>query len=443
MLGPEVRRPEVRPPESSPAGSPAASPPGLILSPFRAVRYTTRDRSVLARLTSPAYDLIDPDGREVLERTDPHNVVRLILPRADLDGGHDRYWQAARTLAAWRAGGVLAADAEPGLYVYEMVDGSTSTRGLVGAVGLADPAAGIILPHEDTMPGPVADRLALTEATRANFEPIVLVYDGGGAAAELVHGSVSDPPLISMTGADGVLHRIWPVVDAGTIGRVAADLTEQTAVIADGHHRYASYLQQQRRRHADGAGPGPWDRGLAYLVATGAHGPQVHAIHRILSGLPLARALAAAGTVMSVRPVSVSADGAEGLLAAQPRTSFLLTDGRSWHLLTDPDPGAVRRTVDGRRSEAWRALDVTIAHHLLIRSVWQIADDETGVSFGHDVASTMAAVSRGGTALLLRPTPAESVLAVARNREQMPRKSTLFVPKPRNGLLLRTYAEEL
>lgn len=438
MLEPETRRPE-----PSPAGSPLPSPPGLVLSAFRAVRYTTRDRSLLARLTSPAYDLIDQAGQEALEQTDPHNVVRLILPRADPDVGHDRYAHAAHTLASWRTEGVLAADAEPGLYVYEMIDGSTSTRGLVGAVGLADPAARVILPHEDTMPGPVADRLALTEATRANFEPIVLVCDGGGEAAEVVHGRVSDPPLISMTGADGVTHRIWPIVEAATLARIAADLAGQTAVIADGHHRYASYLLQQRHRHANGDGPGPWDRGLAYLVATGAHGPQVQAIHRVLPRLPLTEALESAAKVMTVRPVTVSADGAEGLLAAQPRTAFLLTDGRSWHLLTNPDPAAVNTAVDRRRSAAWRALDVSIAHHLLIRSIWQLPDDESGVSFGHDVPATLAAVRHAGCALLLRPTPAESVLAVARNGERMPRKSTLFVPKPRNGLLLRAYAEEI
>lgn len=443
MLGPEMRRPEVRRPEPSPAGSPVLPPPGLILSPFRAVRYTTPDRSVLARLTSPAYDLIDPDGREVLERTDPHNVVRLILPRADPDGGHDGYSQAAHTLAAWRAAGVLAADPQPALYLYEMLNGSRSTRGLVGAVGLADPTAGIILPHEDTMPGPVADRLALTEATSANFEPIVLVYDGGSAAADVMDERLDDPPLISIAGVDGVTHRVWAIADAATIARVAADLSDRTAVIADGHHRYASYLLEQRRRHAEGAGPGPWDRGLSYLIATGAHGPQVQAIHRVLRRLPLAQALQLAAEVMSVRPVSVSADSAEALLAAQQGTAFLLTDGRSWHLLTEPDQGAVQRAVGTHQSAAWSTLDVSIAHHLLIRSVWQLADNETDVDFGNDVPSTLAAVRAGGSALLLRPTPAESVLAVARNRERMPRKSTFFVPKPRTGLLLRTYAEEL
>lgn len=86
---------------------------------------------------------------------------------------------------------------------------------------------------------------------------------------------------------------------------------------------------------------------------------------------------------------------------------------------------------------------MTLAHALLIGALWQLPDDERAVRFGHDLPSTLAAVRAGGTALLLSPTPADSVLAVARAGERMPRKSTLFVPKPRTGLLLRCYADEL
>ena len=52
-----------------------------------------------------------------------------------------------------------------------------------------------MLPHENTMAGPVADRLALTEATQANLEPIYLVYAGGGAASQAVAAVDGDPPL--------------------------------------------------------------------------------------------------------------------------------------------------------------------------------------------------------------------------------------------------------
>jgi uncharacterized protein (DUF1015 family) len=51
------------------------------------------------------------------------------------------------------------------------------------------------------------------------------------------------------------------------------------------------------------------------------------------------------------------------------------------------------------------------------------------------------AAERSGVALLLRaPSPA-AVAAVARAGARMPRKSTLFVPKPRTGLVLRPLAD--
>ena len=136
-----------------------------------------------------------------------------------------------------------------------------------------------MLPHENTMAGPVADRLALTEATQANLEPIYLVYSGGGAAAQAVSSVDGQEPLASAS-VDGVTHRIWAITDPETLRAIAGDLLPRRAVIADGHHRYATYLRHQADRHAAGAGAGPWDRGLALLVDASTYGPQVHAIHR-------------------------------------------------------------------------------------------------------------------------------------------------------------------
>ena len=61
-------------------------------------------------------------------------------------------------------------------------------RGLIGALRLVPPEAGVVLPHEDVVPGPVRGRRQLMEATQANLEPIFLLYDGGqpGAATRLV-----------------------------------------------------------------------------------------------------------------------------------------------------------------------------------------------------------------------------------------------------------------
>jgi uncharacterized protein (DUF1015 family) len=42
----------------------------------------------------------------------------------------------------------------------------------------------------------------------------------------------------------------------------------------------------------------------------------------------------------------------------------------------------------------------------------------------------------------MRPTPVSAVVAVARAGGRMPRKSTLFTPKPASGLVLRRFADD-
>jgi len=431
---------------SEPSGTEIPVPRGLLLEPFRAERFDPTRVADLAAVTSPPYDVIDDDGVRRFEQMDPHNVVRLILPRepaataGDAEGATDRYARAAQTLATWRSDGILQRDAEPALYVYEETDGEHVQRGLVGAVGLVQPDAGIILPHENTMAGPVADRLALTEATGANLEPIFLVYDGGGAAAAAVGQASERPALLDVETDDGIRHRMWPVTDESVLAGIAADLEPRRAVIADGHHRYTTYLSYQRDRHANGAGPGPWDFGLALLVDASAFGPQVHAIHRVIPSLPVAEAAARAGSAFTVAEVDGSIEVALEALeqAGKAGAAFLLAGDGRFRLLTEPDPAMLAAVLPADRSVAWRGLDATVAHGLLIRTVWEVTDTEDVVDYRHDVAGAVsAAQSTGGTALLLNPTLVEDVVAVAAAGERMPRKSTLFTPKPRTGLLLR------
>ena len=419
------------------------SPAGLVLAPLRALRFDTAVAGPLASLLTPPYDVIDADGVTRYEAVSPYNVVRLILPRGPESGAHSRYAAAAQLLGEWRAAGVLRPDAEAALYVYELRDGEHMQRGLLGAVALCDPDAGIVLPHENTMAGPVSDRLALTEATQANTEPIFLVYDGGGAAS----AAVADPggtPIAESTTDDGVEHRLWAITAASVLADIAADLLPRRAVIADGHHRYANFRQHQADRHAAGDGPGPWDFGLAFLVDATAFGPQVHPIHRVIPGLAPQDAADRAADAWTVQPVDGGAEGARAGLAAAGKAgpAFAIGGPDGWWVLTEPAPLLLEGALPRHHSAAWRALDVTVAHLGLIHGTWGLTDDETTVWYRHDAtAAEQAAGESGGTALLLNPTPAEAVIAVAAAGERMPRKSTFFTPKPATGMVLRTFAD--
>jgi uncharacterized protein (DUF1015 family) len=86
---------------------------------------------------------------------------------------------------------------------------------------------------------------------------------------------------------------------------------------------------------------------------------------------------------------------------------------------------------------------VSVAHRALVEHVWQLRDDVDTVGYAHSIDEALQdARDRGGVALLLRPTPVSAVAAVAAAGARMPRKSTLFTPKPASGLVMRRLGDQ-
>ncbi|MEU9917485.1 DUF1015 domain-containing protein [Streptomyces sp. NPDC051001] len=413
---------------------------GLELTPFRGLRYDPDRVGSLAAVTSPPYDVVvRPDGVVHLQSADPYNIVRLILPQAITSTARNE--QAADTLRRWLAEGVLTADPDPCLYVYEQraTDGMLQ-RGVIGTLRLSDPSEGVVLPHEDVMPHVVADRAALMRATSANLEPLLLTYRGNGSPADttaVVERTAEQEPLLATTTEDGYRHRLWAITDPAEVASIQHDLAGHQALIADGHHRWATSL----RLRAEHPSPSPWDHGLVLLVDTARYPLRVRAIHRLLHGLPVADALAPLEGLFRVRRLDVPLAEALDTLAdaACAGNAFLLAGDGAFHLVDRPDQDLLARTVPTDRPAAWRTLDATVLHAALLDHVWHVPeDDPTRIAYIHDTAATVRKAERdGGTAVLMHPVREEVVRDLARQGVTMPRKSTSFGPKPASGLVLR------
>ncbi len=336
----------------------------LRLTPFHGVRFNPGID--LAAVTAPPYDVLDDGEVATLTSSDSHNIVRLVLPNARDRSTRDA--AARATLAAWLADGTLLVDESPGLYVYEQsAAAAVRLRGIIGAVELVGPEDRVVLPHEDVMEWPVADRASLQTALEAHVEPIWLVYDGGGAASTVVDATVVGPTLMEARTPDGVLHRLWSVTDPAALAAVRGDLAGREAMIADGHHRYAAYRRVQAARREAGDGVGPWDFGLALLVDLRTHAPEVGAIHRVVRGLALDTAThlvgAAAGSVTS---------WTAALPELRPGSMVVVDDVGEAKLL--PLPSAAERqalftgTIGAGLPARWQALDTAFLHEVLLPS---------------------------------------------------------------------------
>ena len=407
--------------------------------PLNALHYNLAAVPSLADVVAPPYDVIDPPRRAELLARSPFNVVEIDLPVAP-DGG-DPYEHADATLEEWTLLGILTADREPALWAltqeYDAPDGSRRTRrGLLCSVRVTPYGPGLVRPHERTQPGPKADRLRLTEATRHNLSPIFSLHEGD--AWRHLEGYTRAEPWAEVTDDDSTTHRVWRIGDAEAHRAVAAELAESELLIADGHHRY-----ETARTYADQiGGDGPHRYTLMALVSLADPGLTVFGYHRLLSnvGEPAAQqavreALLANFEVDEVPLEELDPAGEEGVGVF----GYVDAHHRQGYRLRLKDPAALETAIPDA-SPAFRRLDATILETIVLRGALGMSADDIeakrGIAYTASAERALASLDEGThAAFLMRPTPVEEVREVAAAGETMPPKSTYFFPKLLTGIV--------
>ncbi len=199
---------------------------------------------------------------------------------------------------------------------------------------------GRIYPHEQTLSGPKADRLALTKACKMNLSPVFGLYpdpdgdeneDLDAAIVKGCHATRGDrpsgrgPPPVA--GDERVGDQRGPRSDAGRL----------PVFIADGHHRYETantyrnWLKEQGQHRGESD---PSNFVLMMLVGMSDPGLAILPTHRLVSGFP---------------------NLSSGELAT--RISRPTWQSRRW----EPAPEAARQTVGAHRAGG-RARCVRLRH---------------------------------------------------------------------------------
>jgi uncharacterized protein (DUF1015 family) len=426
--------------------------------PFPGLRYAA-PADELERLVSPPYDVVTPEDQLALRALSPHNVIYVELPLDEDGRPGSRYAQAAQRLASWRAQGVLAADPRPAFYLsethYSHGGESLRRRDVLAAAGIEPWSSGAVLPHEQTMAGPKADRLELLRATHLNASSIWLLHRDPIPALEQAWADAETrAPLVEFSWRHEQ-HRLWLVDDPSSVAEIQSAFDAGGPLyVADGHHRYETSLAF--RAEAEGSVPGAATT-LAALTWADDPGLLVLPTHRLLNGLDPSFTLEESETRwadlfhVEYYPLWEGAPAEQiDALMQQVASSGRAAPSFGIYGLGELDLFGILE-VRGRkppagllpaeRSDAWKALDVSLLHTLLVDPL--IAETgrprEDVLSYTRDAREAVAAVREGraSVALLLNPTPVSGVLDVADAHDRMPEKSTYFHPKPPAGLVMR------
>jgi uncharacterized protein (DUF1015 family) len=425
--------------------------------PFAAYRYAGAERDI-SSLTAPPYDVISPEQRAALLAGNAHNVVALELPDGPLDPTvpGNRYETGAALWNAWREHGVLAQDAAPAVYMLEQMTPHggelVRRRAFIVEVGLEPFSAGVVLPHERTLPKALGDRFELIRTTHANLSQVLgLFEDPIGATFSLFDAIAAAEPIATATDADDVQSRLWAATDPETIAAVSAALAESRIFIADGHHRYTTALafRDERRTAALAAGDERIDPASDFVMMAlvNMDDPElvVMPTHRVATAAsPLDpeafyAALSDHFTFLDApehKPWNALEEYAEPAFLVQTRTDAA---PRIAHLRNDVDIDAA---IPLERSAAWKHLDVAVLQELVLDPLLGIHPDRPEtlerLSFVKGAEAALSRATGDDVVFVLRPTRMDQLRAVALAGETMPQKSTYFYPKLLSGLVLRS-----
>lgn len=428
---------------------------------FRGLRYDLAQVGSLSDVTAPPYDVISPDQQRELYELHPCNVIRLILNR-DEPGDSDpeaRYKRAAMFLRHWQSERILIPEHDEVLYVYHQEfdwEGRHYVRqGFMARVRIEEFGKGQIYPHEQTLPGPKADRLALTKACKMNLSPVFGLYpDPAGEVNARLAQAVSDVTPLVATDHLGVVHCMWPMTDVGVVNAVRARLRDAPIFIADGHHRYETantyrnWLKEQGQSRGDSD---PSNFVMMMLVGMSDPGLAILPTHRLVSGLPALSSGDVAKALSSHLAVESMGTGDE---AAQKTWQRVEREGRQnvFGFGTASDGGWLfARVIDASpmavlapdQSDAWRELGVSLLHKLVFDDLKRrFPQSEPQFKYVHLLDETTQALGAKSCQLvcLVPPARIEHVETIASKFEKMPPKSTYFYPKLLSGLVFNPLA---
>ena len=406
--------------------------------PFKAVRYN--GKSDLSKLVTQPYDKISPKLKEDYKTRDAHNLVNILLP--DERDGKSKYQVSGEVFREWLKENILKRDDVSGFYPYrqtfEIFGEKHQRSGFIGLVKVEDYSKKIIFPHEKTLTGPKADRLALLKEGRVHYGLIFLLYKDDGKAQQIIDDAMNSSATVDFNDDFDVKNEMWRLADKEKIRALNDAMADKQLFIADGHHRYETSLAYAKEN--------PNDLSAQYTMAmfVNINSPLVVLpTHRVVRGIDNYSPVLLKEKIEKYFDVAV-VENLDATLSAtkdSDKITIGIFDGENF-LAAKLKNKNIMNELCADKSDAWRSLDVSVLHTLIIENCLGISQEkvakESAVSYHRNPKGAVELVESGNAncAFFLKPTSPAQVCEVALNGEVMPQKSTDFYPKLLSGITM-------
>jgi uncharacterized protein (DUF1015 family) len=428
-----------------------------VIKPFRGVRYNPGRFDDLSLVVSQPYDRVRYGLQDKYYAQSDYSIVKIIKGRAFEEDNeeHNVYTRARDYLHTWLDEGALITEETPALYVlhqtFTLPDGQQYTRkAFATAFEISTFDEGIVLPHERTLSGPKVDRLNLVRATETYFGHIFMLYpDEENRVNAILDQAVKSlpPALVRELFESAVEQRFWVVTDPDVIAQVEAEMApKKNLIIADGHHRYETainYRDEMRAKYPDAPANAGFNYRMVALVSMSDPGLVILPTHRLMyayNAKTSQQVIEDAREFFRVESVPDRAALEAALADATPQTPRIGFYDGDYTVFTLKGPEVMAQLLPDR-DPAWRMLDVSILHELLIERVMELSKEsierKENIDYLREVEMGYERVDKGEANFLfvMNPTRMAEVQTCTAAGVKMPQKSTDFYPKIISGLV--------
>ena len=425
------------------------------IRPFKAT--ILNPRMQIDKLICPVYDTIDAANYQKFAH-EKNNIIHVTTRRKDMDS--DEFIKyATKELDRFINSKILVEREKPAFYIYGIMYSLTPeilpllpekdrkslyfVFGLVSLVKVEELGKGNIVGHENIFEVNSNERYRLMKGSMMNFSPIAAEYSMPGHDLNNLFEEYlgfkrpdfvpdpNKPPVVDVT-LNGSRHFLWEITDEKFIRKIKKLTKGLKLLILDGHHRYtASNLLRER----DGI-----EYTMMMLMEGGDRALLLLPWHRAVRNFNEQELAQKIRENFSIDWESDTNDEEFYSRLRKRRSEFDIKlgmyDGKKFSILR-ADEKAVHDL--SREKKEIVGLDLIVLHEWLINPVIQGKPVED-VSFNASPAQAITRVDSKEykVAFLLNPFSIKDVERKAFiEGKNFPQKSTLFLPKVAEGIVMR------
>ncbi len=432
------------------------------IKPFKAFRFDKAVVGDVGNCIAPPYDVISDAQQEQLYKKSKHNIVRIIKGKttAPDNGDNNQYTRAADYLNDWIKQGVLKQDTTKTIYAYVQdfeLAGTSYERFSFIALAKLEEFGKTVRPHEQIFNKPILDRLNLKRATKAGFGLVLVLHeDEQKIADKIIKQAVTTESLIDFIDEQNVRHRLFTITAKEDIEQIVKMMNDKSCIIADGHHRYTTALTYYKE-----SGNTTAEYQMLAFANIFQEGLIVLATHRLVGNLENFRYEKLITelkenfelTELQFNSPQTKLDARQRMLAQMKaehnndKNAFgIYGSNNAFYVAVLRDKQAMDPVMPGM-SSAWRSLDVSVLHKLILEKLLGIDEERLArgenLQYAKDtpnaIDQSISQVDAGQkqVAFFLNPIKLQQLKMVTDAGERMPQKSTYFYPKVYTGLTIQ------